>query len=293
MAGRPELVVAVVGYPNPYPSFESAEENVPQLCLPLVDTITNCLTRWEQFPPALELIDQVFQKLNSTLSKEVAQFSEASQGRFVFVDPSKFFSSHCMKMEVAIKTQVSHGDEVVEEDGEKEFGCSSSFWKEGDVGAEPPLYLAPAESGVLISETQTTTGMGIHPNDEGQKCIAELVWEAVKLQLGVGEKPAGSVCEGQTDATSSEPAGSAADKAASGAAFAGADPRAGAILRSVTSAGTAKPAVAPRPAVPRRRCMAARRPVRATRGRSPRARSRAVRHSGCVAGRRASAHRRR
>jgi hypothetical protein len=202
MSGRPKLIVAVVGYPDPYPSFDSAEEHVTELCTPLVDTITNCLTRWEQFPPALELIDQVFKKLNSTLADEVKQFTEASQGRFVFVNPSSSFSSHCMKMEVDIQTQVSHGDEVEEEDGEAEFGCSTPWWSEGDVGLEPPLYLEPAESGVLISEMQQTTGMGAYPNEEGQSCIAELIWEAVKIKLGVPQAPGQGTCEGKQEGSS-------------------------------------------------------------------------------------------
>jgi hypothetical protein len=199
MSGRPELIVAVVGYPDPYPSFDSAEEHITELCTPLVDTITNCLTRWEQFPPALELIDQVFKKLNSTLADEVKQFTEASQGRFVFVNPSSSFSSHCMKMEVDIQTTVSHNDDVEEEDGEAEFGCSTPWWSEGDVGLEPPTYLAPAESGELLTEMQETTGMGAYPNEEGQSCIAELIWAAVKIKLGVPQAPGQGTCEAKQE----------------------------------------------------------------------------------------------
>lgn len=295
MAGRPELVVAVVGYPDPYPSFESAEESVPEFCVPLVDTITNCLTRWEQFPPALELIDQVFKKLNSTLAKEVSQFTEGSQGRFVFVDPSSFFTKHCMKMEVDIQTQVSHGDEVIEEDTEKNFGCENPFWVEGSLGAEPPTYLEPAESGVLVGEEQETTGMGIHPNNEGQSCIAELIWEAVKIQLGVAQAPGESVCEGQTDATASEPAGSAADKAASAAAFAGADARGGGVLpplsAPVASSITTPQALRRPRARDARLCLSIPRSKRAAHG--ARRRARLGKRSRCVKGRNSSKHARR
>ena len=64
---RPGLVIAVINYPNPYPSATSATTNVPLLCVPLIDTAITCTTRWAQFPPALVTIDQVFQKMNNTL----------------------------------------------------------------------------------------------------------------------------------------------------------------------------------------------------------------------------------
>jgi hypothetical protein len=229
MMARPDLVVAVVGYPNPYPSLESAEENVPQLCTPLVDTISTCLERWEQFPPALEVINQAFKKLNSTISDAVKPFAAGYRGRFMFIDPSSAFSSHCMKMEVAIQTQVSHGDEVVEEDAEKSFGCETSWWStHGSGNFDPPTYLEPADSGVLVGEEQETTGMGVFPNQEGQQCIADLVWEAVKIKLAVPQAPEQEVCEQSNSTTSNptlNPTGPGTGEASAGGA-AGAAPRA-------------------------------------------------------------------
>jgi hypothetical protein len=205
MMARPDLVVAVVGYPNPYPSLESAEENVLQLCNPLVDTIVTCLVRWEQFPPALEVINQAFKKLNGTIAEAVLPFAEGYRGRFMFIDPTSAFSSHCMKMEVAIQTQVSHGDEIVEEDSEKGFGCETSWWStHGSGNFDPPTYLEPAASGVLVGEEQETTGMGVFPNQEGQQCIADLIWEAVKIKLAVPQAPEQEVCE-QSNSTTSNP----------------------------------------------------------------------------------------
>jgi hypothetical protein len=57
MAGRPKLMVAVTGYPNPYPKASDAPAKIPQLCVPLIDTIPTCTARWVQLPPALETID--------------------------------------------------------------------------------------------------------------------------------------------------------------------------------------------------------------------------------------------
>ena len=46
MAGRPQLVVAVTGYANPYPSPLKAATMIPLLCVPLIDTIPTCTIRW-------------------------------------------------------------------------------------------------------------------------------------------------------------------------------------------------------------------------------------------------------
>jgi hypothetical protein len=38
--------------------------------------------------------------------------------------------------------------------------------------------------------------MGLYPNEKGHDCISDLIWESVKIKLGVPEPPASSVCEG-------------------------------------------------------------------------------------------------
>jgi hypothetical protein len=38
---------------------------------------------------------------------------------------------------------------------------------------------------VLIDRQQTTSGMGVHPNDAGNKCIAQLIFAADTLDPGV------------------------------------------------------------------------------------------------------------
>jgi hypothetical protein len=67
MSQRPQLVVAVVNYPNPYPQSTDVVDDIVELCTPPIDTIATCTARWVQLPPALLTIDQVFQKLNQTL----------------------------------------------------------------------------------------------------------------------------------------------------------------------------------------------------------------------------------
>ena len=206
MAGRPRLVVAITGYPNPYPKTLEATEKIVELCPPLVDTAATCAVRWAQLPPALEMIDQVFKKLNSTIANAVAPFANSSQGRFVYVNTYDKMRDHCMKMEVSFKTTVDHGEYTDNHDSPQavNVGCSDPWFKAGDDGTDIPLYLEPAVDGVLIDESQTTSGMGVWPNKDGQKCIADLIWEAdtidpgtspLKWKLGIPEPPKSDICQ--------------------------------------------------------------------------------------------------
>jgi hypothetical protein len=208
MAGRPKLVVAVTGYSNPYPKSLDAGLKIAELCPPLIDTIPTCVVRWVQLPPALELIDQVFKKLNTTIENAVKPFAIGSNGRFVYVDTYTKMRDHCMKMEVEIKTKVEHPEEsgaVHDHNSPKvNFGCSEAWFKAGDDGTAIPFYLDPAAIGILIDKSQTTSGMGVHPNDDGNKCISDLIWEAdtlepgvtpLKWKLSIPEAPKTDICQ--------------------------------------------------------------------------------------------------
>jgi len=208
MAGRPKLMVAVTGYPNPYPKSTDTIAKIAELCVPLIDTIPTCTARWVQLPPALEVIDQVFKKLNTTIENAVKPFAIGSGGRFVFVDTYTKTRDHCMKMEVTIKTTVEHPEEegaVHEHDSPAvNFGCSEPWYVAGDDGTKMPDYLDPAAIGVLTEKSQTTVGMGIHPNDDGHKCISDLIFEAdtlepgvtpLKWKLGIPEAPKTDICQ--------------------------------------------------------------------------------------------------
>jgi hypothetical protein len=208
LSGRPALVVAVTGYPNPYPKPLDAGLKIAELCPPLIDTALTCTLRWVQLPPALELIDQVFQKLNTTIANAVSPFTIGSLGRFIFVNTYDKLRDHCMKMEVEIKTTITHPEregETEDHDSPKvNFGCSEPWFVAGSDGtASPFLYLSPATIGVLIKASQTTSGMGVYPNDKGHKCISDLIWEAdtpepgvtpLKWKLRVPEQPNSNIC---------------------------------------------------------------------------------------------------
>jgi hypothetical protein len=205
MAGRPLLVVAVLGYPNPYPTSLSATTDVPLLCVPLQDTIPTCTVRWSQLPPALELIDQVFVKLNSTIQNALKPFQAGPSGnRYVYVDTYTPLRDHCMKMDVSIRTTVNHGQVTHQHDSQRDFGCTDPWYVEGSVGTKSPDYLDPAATGILVAKFQTTSGMGTHLDVDGHDCVASLIWEAdtidpgttpLKWKLGVPEPADSSPCD--------------------------------------------------------------------------------------------------
>ena len=194
MDGAPsDIVVAVTGYFNPFPAATDVATKIPGFCAQLQDTIPTCIARWVLLPPALITLDQVVQKLNTTIKEVVDKFSTGSQGRFFFVNPYDKFKSHCMEMKVTIKTKVYHPTNDVHnhDTSETNFGCSTTWiGTDHEDGTKTPfIYLTPAVTGVLIQATQTTKKMGIYPNEDGHDCIADLIWEATKVRMGVQEAP--------------------------------------------------------------------------------------------------------
>jgi hypothetical protein len=206
MAGRPWLVVAVVGYPDPFPQSSDVTSAIAQLCQGTTDTIVSCNTRWQQLPPALDALNQVITKLNTTIANAVQPFYIGYQGRFIFVNPYQKFLSHEMKMDVTLRLdQVCHlcgtdGSYIDNHKSEQNVGSSNPWFQAGSDGTDTPFYLQPPDQindppVVLITESQTTSGMGVYPNDTGNKCISDLVWEAVKLKLGIPEPPNSNICQ--------------------------------------------------------------------------------------------------
>jgi lysophospholipase L1-like esterase len=197
---RPKLVTAVVNYPNPYPQAQDVISPYTQMCTQLVDTMLTCMQRWSQLPPALIVIDQVYQKLNQTLKDAVASFQTGPNGyRWVYVDVYPKFKSHCMAMKVSIFTTVYHPPSTVDAHNStnNNIGCSQNWFTETYSGSRLPDYLPPASNGVLLTFTQTTTSMGKYPNADGHQCIADAIWDAdtilpgqtpLKWILGSGEE---------------------------------------------------------------------------------------------------------
>ncbi|HEX8968247.1 MAG TPA: hypothetical protein VF937_10220, partial [Chloroflexota bacterium] len=213
MAGRPWLVVAVVGYANPYPQAAAVSTDITELCTNTVDAITSCTTRWSQLPAALLALDNVVQKLNTTIQHAVSPFNIGSQGRIIFVNPyDKFKGSsstshgHEMKIDVTLKLdEVCHlcgteGTYFDNHSSEQNVGSGSPWFQAGSDGTDLPFYLQPPDQindppVVIVQLSQTTSGMGVYPNDSGNKCISDLIWEAVKWKLNVGEPANTNICQ--------------------------------------------------------------------------------------------------
>jgi hypothetical protein len=201
--GNPRMVVAVMGYYNPYPRATKVVTQVPGFCAKLQDTIPTCTIRWMLLTPALVTMDQITKKLNSTIEAVVKKFALASQGSFYFVNPYDAFETHCMRMETEIRTTVYHPKATVHNHNSKnDFGCRDEWMEsDGEDGLLPPWhYLPPAVTGVLINTTQTTQGMGAYPNPAGHDCLAKLVynadngWEPLKQKLGIPEQAVKNPC---------------------------------------------------------------------------------------------------
>jgi hypothetical protein len=205
--GRPALYIVVVGYPNMYPDSTSVISKQQSLCQDTQDAVQLCTTQWSPFSSALAIADQVIQKLNTTIKNAVSPFTTASQGHFIFVNPYDKFKDHYMKMDVTLRLDtVCHlcgttGTYFDSHSSDQDFGPSRPWIKDEADGNGFPTYLlptdptAPDQPTVNVLVSQTTSGMGKYPNDTGQKCISDLIWEAVKQKLGVPEAANSNICQ--------------------------------------------------------------------------------------------------
>jgi hypothetical protein len=213
---RPALVIALINYANPYPQADKAQEKIPDLCKKPEDSETSCLQRWNELPPALRTIDQVFQKLNQTLKDSLAPFWAGSNGwRWVYVDIYPKFKDHEMKMDVTLRDdEVCHlcgtEDEYFDNhEGSKNIGTDEPWWIEGSDGTKFPEYLLIPDQRhdppvVVLQVSQTTKGMSVWVNADGQQCIADAIWEAdtiypgttpLKWLLKYGEPSKTDICQ--------------------------------------------------------------------------------------------------
>ena len=213
---RPQLVIGIVNYANPYPQAADVVPKFTELCTKVIDAMISCLARWAQLPPALVTIDQVFQKLNKTIKDSMAPFQAGPNGwRWVYVDIYPKFKGHEMKMEVTLKleevchlcgTTASYTDN---HEGTKNIGSDEPWWIEGSDGTKLPEYLfipGPLINPpvVIIRVSQKTVGMGVWVNADGHQCIDDAIWEAdtihpgttpLKWLLNYGEPSNSDICE--------------------------------------------------------------------------------------------------
>ena len=131
-------------------------------------------------------------------------FNIGSQGRFVFVNPYDKFKGHAMKMEVTLRLDLvchlcgTEGQYFDIHISTQNLGSSDPWFAAGSTGTKSPDYLTPGPlinpPVVIQQKSQSTLGMGVHPNDPGNKCISDLIWEAVKWKLNVGEPANTNIC---------------------------------------------------------------------------------------------------
>ena len=214
MAGRPHLIVAVTGYPNPYPRATDVLDEIAQLCLGIPDATISCNVRFAQLPPALTALDNAFKKLNTTIENAVKPFAIGYQNRFQFVNPYDKFKDHVMKMEITLKLdQVCHfcgtqAQYIDSHTSTQNLGSDDPYFVAGSDGTKSPDYLFPGPlinpPVVIQQKSQKTVGMGVHLNDDGGKCMADVIWEwdtpepgvtPLKWKLGVPEQPNADICQ--------------------------------------------------------------------------------------------------
>jgi hypothetical protein len=111
MAGRPKLMVAVTGYPNPYPKSTDTIAKIAELCVPLIDTIPTCTAALGAAPARAGGHRPGLQEAQHHDRERGQAVRDRLGGRFVFVDTYTKTRDHCMKMEVTIKTMVEHPEE--------------------------------------------------------------------------------------------------------------------------------------------------------------------------------------
>ena len=135
-------------------------------------------------------------------------FAIGNAGRFVYVDTYTKTRDHCMKMDVEIKTKVEHPEQngaVHQHDSPRSASAATRLVRRGrrrDARSRTTSTRRPSASS--SSKSQTTSGMGVHPNDDGHKCISDLIWEAdtiepgvtpLKWKLSIPEAPNSDICQ--------------------------------------------------------------------------------------------------
>jgi hypothetical protein len=90
-----------------------------------------------------------------------------------------------------------------------DLGSDDPWWIEGETGRKFPEYLlvpGPLINPpvVIMRVSQTTEGMGVWVDADGQQCIADAIWDAdtilpgttpLKWLLGYGEPSKTDVCQ--------------------------------------------------------------------------------------------------
>lgn len=165
-------VVVITGYYDPLPAAIS-QDKIDSLCnqlnffSKLFKSVKTCKAFIAQYQPALSKSSQIIDKLNLTLANSASPYLTRPDGRMVWVNPRFAFDDHCTTIQVLITGSV---------------GTAA-----GDLGCAP-TWITPNGQGHGTVSFQgmkvSFAGVGVHPNDAGQRCLSNLIWEAAKSKLG-------------------------------------------------------------------------------------------------------------
>jgi len=174
--------IAVTGYYDPMPVMIS-DSHQNDLCNQFGNTKvrTSCNQWGTDLSTAMNWGYLTILKLNDTIKGVVDEYSAWYQGKLTFVDVDDQFAGHCSTFDTTITVLLVGSASL-------NLGCTESdswivanhtkgtegFWKK------------------LVFDASVTSG--VHPNEKGQQCISNLVWEAVKAKLGSWEPPVSDPC---------------------------------------------------------------------------------------------------
>jgi lysophospholipase L1-like esterase len=195
-ANRPNLVVAVTDYYNPMPTQLNAAAISKSCALPHAARLPSflgagaqalCERYFANVSAAFPLIDATIQRLNSVIAQAVGPFAAATHGKVTVVDLYAAFQGHCTSIALPYFFGVITGN----------LGCGDSWVAPSHVALSTPFTLGPVPVGGFTLPAVTIRAVtvgdlirgGVHPTDRGQACIADLIWEKVKAQLGSQERP--------------------------------------------------------------------------------------------------------
>lgn len=176
------LTVAVTGYYDPFPDALDAAASY-RLCQHLVPAsppsaqqrgLKNCLARVLAMDVPLAGVDALVQHLNQIERSEVSAFTDSSGGRIQFVDVYPLFKAHCTPMVVDITLL---GARLAEN-----LGCQGPTWISPSQAFAAHDSVPIAVNGQVIGAV-ALEGVGVHPNDAGQKAIADQIWQAIGPRL--------------------------------------------------------------------------------------------------------------
>ena len=178
---HPDALVVVTNYYNPmrqpYPDIEWAATEAAicsGLAAPFPPPLNAVVLAWcgKEFADAnavLKEVDSIINRLNTEVANAVTPFEASSGGRIRLVNIHDQFVGHCSPILINVT--------VAGITRQANLGCSESdSW----IAAVHSIPWALKFKGIGLSGTVTG---GVHPNENGQWLIANIIWNAIEGRL--------------------------------------------------------------------------------------------------------------